>query len=210
VVSGTLSSAIDTDACFPVTDRVVRGRIGFAGRLSDPRKNVGLFLHTVALLRQRGHAVSAVLLGGSLAPEDAITVRRLGLADIVTIAGHVERDALPAFLQALDVFVVPSKQEGLCIAALEAMAAGCPVVSTHCGGPEEFVIDGRTGYLVGGDALALAGAVERIVEDRGLRERLSVGARQLAIERYGGGVVRDVFWRWFDAAFQVRSDRGLA
>ena len=61
-------------------------------------------------------------------------------------------------MQRWDLFVIPSHQEGLCISALEAMACGVPVVSTRCGGPEDFVLPDRTGLLVPHQAPALAAA----------------------------------------------------
>ena len=79
-------------------------------------------------------------------------------------------------IQRWDLFVIPSHQEGLCIAALEAMACGVPVVSTRCGGPEDFVIPGQTGELVPHESEAMASAIARICKDESLRHQLSKGA----------------------------------
>ena len=87
-------------------------------------------------------------------------------------------------LRSLDLFVLPSHQEGLCIAALEAMACGCPVVSTRCGGPEEFVIDGETGILVGFDPEEMAAAMLKVLGDRKLHARLAQGARDRVLRHY--------------------------
>lgn len=72
--------------------------------------------------------------------------RELGIAERVHLLGL--RDDIDRVLAAADLFVQPSLSEGLPLAILEAMAAGCPVVATRVGGTEEAVIDGETGLLV--------------------------------------------------------------
>jgi asparagine synthase (glutamine-hydrolysing) len=185
----------------PAPARVVPWRIGFTGRLNDPRKNIGLLLEAVALCLQRGRPVTAILIGGELLPRDRETLDRLGLQGNVEVHAHVQRDALPVLLQTLDAYVLPSTQEGLCIAALEAMACGCPVVSTRCGGPEEFVRDGETGYLIGFDAREMADAVEKVVADRAIRSALSEGAQRMVAARYSLQSAMSTFWRAFEKAF---------
>jgi len=101
---------------------------------------------------------------GALLSELAREAQRLGLAERVIFAGF-QRDVLP-FLQAADIFVLPSIQEGLSLSALEAMALGKPVVACRVGGTPEVVVDGRTGVLVSpGEPEELASALERLLED---------------------------------------------
>jgi glycosyltransferase involved in cell wall biosynthesis len=201
VVHGILRHPIERSLFSRDGARVVPGRVGFTGRLNDPRKNVSLFLEAVGLCRQRGLPVTGVLIGGELLPAAREGLERLGLQGAVEVHPHVPRPSLPSFLQTLDAYVVPSKQEGLCIAALEAMACGCPVVSTRCGGPEEFVADGETGYLTGFDAVEMANAIEKIFRDRPLRDKLSLGAERVIDTQYGEESSKAIFWRAFDAAF---------
>ena len=125
--------------------------------------------------------------------------RRSGLE--VAVKAQLSRERLASELQTFDVFVIPSHQEGLCIAALEAMASGCPAVSTRCGGPEDFVIEGQTGHLVASTPVALAAAVSSIVLDRGRREDLGQAARSLVMARYSKAAAEKTFWRCFNAAF---------
>jgi glycosyltransferase involved in cell wall biosynthesis len=104
-------------------------------------------------------------------------------------------------LRTLDVFVVPSHQEGLCIAALEAMACGCPVVSTRCGGPEEFVLNDETGFLVDADPVEMADAILRILRAPKLRRRLGTAAREKVIRDYSLARANGIFWHAFDEQF---------
>jgi glycosyltransferase involved in cell wall biosynthesis len=83
------------------------------------------------------------------------------------------RDDVADLLAACDVFVLPSRREGLGVAALEAMALARPVVASRVGGLAEAVEDGRTGLLVGpGDTAALAAALARLLREPELRARL--------------------------------------
>ncbi len=83
------------------------------------------------------------------------------------------RSDVPDLLEACDVFVLPSRREGLGVAALEAMARGRPVVASAVGGLAETVVTEQTGLLVApGDAAALAAALERLLADPALARRL--------------------------------------
>jgi glycosyltransferase involved in cell wall biosynthesis len=104
-------------------------------------------------------------------------------------------------LQTLDVFVLPSHQEGLCIAALEALACGVPVVATRCGGPEEFVIAGVSGKLVESRSESVAAAVQRLMRDENARAALAASARRLVEEHYSASRARGVFTQEFRRAF---------
>lgn len=160
------------------------GVLGFAGRIDDPRKNIALLFRAVALLKQRGVPVTLKLTGdasiglGELAGS-------LNIADRVEWAGWLDSGSLAGFYRSLDVFVIPSAQEGLGIVGVEAMASGIPVVSTRCGGPEDYVVDGKTGKLAGSTPEELADAIAWVVEDRDRRRELAENARTLVQNDYG-------------------------
>lgn len=184
-VSKVLPAPIDTEFFSPMSDNVVAKRVGFSGRLADPRKNLPLLLEALSLARNRGHALSAVLIGGGAGPELAGELQRRGLSDSVEVLTYLDRPALLAQLRKIDVFALPSHQEGLCIAALEAMACGVPVVSTRCGGPEDYVVDDQNGYLVNASPNEMAEALAKICDDRALRDKLGKGARSTVEQHYG-------------------------
>ena len=106
----------------------------------------------------------------------------LGVAARVDFLGR--RDDVPDVLAGFDVFAFPSLFEGLCLAVIEAQAAGVPVVATPVGGIRETVVDGETGLLVPlRDVGALARAIARLLDDRDEAERLAANARR-ASKRY--------------------------
>ncbi len=159
------------------------GVIGFAARINDPRKNVGLLLAAFAHARKT-LATLRLRLTGEPAPELRALSQRLGVGDAVEFTGALPDAALPDFYRSLDIFVIPSRQEGFGIVGVEAMACGVPVISTRCGGPEDFVADGRTGFLTGHDEHEIGRRILEIVQDRPLRRRLSDGARAAALAEY--------------------------
>src|SRR5262249_36859850 len=118
--------------------------------------------------------------------------RSLGIADRVAFLGH--RRDVPALLQVADLFVLPSLFEGLPLAALEAMAAGEPVIASRISGTDEAVADGTTGVLVPpGNPTALAQAIRTVLNDHGLAERLGAAGRaRVHAEFSAGQMVRAV------------------
>lgn len=179
-----LPMPIDSSLFVPDPAATMPLHIGFTGRFDDPRKNIGLMLKAMSLLKKRGLQVRASLIGVEATNSVSELIKQLGLEDQIICLPRLVGTEFIRQVQALDVFILPSHQEGLCISALEAMSCGVPVVSTRCGGPEEFVIDDLTGKLVGFDANLMANAIGEIVTDRAMRDRLSQGARKIVMERY--------------------------
>ncbi|MBX3027487.1 glycosyltransferase family 4 protein [bacterium] len=136
------------------------------------RKGIDVLLDALAALAARG--LRPLLWVAGEGPEGAALAaqaERCGVAAQVAWLG--QRDDVGDLLAAADVFVLPSRAEGLGVAALEAMAAGRPVVASAVGGLAEAVVDGRTGLLVPpGDAVALGAALERLLREPALRAAL--------------------------------------
>lgn len=200
-VRSVMPMPVNTNLFIPSPGARVKGRIGFSGRLDDPRKNLGLLLKSIACMRKAGHHVSALLIGGDPDQRLRRAIEQLGIGDALEFSPYVGPELLRDRLRTLDVFVLPSHQEGLCIAALEAMACGCPVVSTRCGGPEEFVIDSETGFLVNFDPIEMGEAIARIIGDEALRKRLAEGARALVLRNYSTSRAEEIFWAAFGEQF---------
>jgi len=115
----------------------------------------------------------------NVGPQAREFVRTHGLADSVTF--HGPTDDAPRLLRAADVFVLPSHFEALSVAAIEASAAGLPIVATAVGGIGDYMVDGVNGVLVPPrDPERLADALTRVMADPGLRGRLGREARTRA------------------------------
>ena len=195
-MDGVLYRPSDPQLFFPAPERRVPWRLGFSGRYSDPRKQIDLLLAVVQRLVRQGRPVQLELTGEADGSFLLPRLQALGIADRVHCHPLLPAAQLAATLQSWDLFVIPSHQEGLCIAALEAMACGIPVVSTRCGGPEDFVIPGQTGALVEGAPAAMAAsvvgamaeAITAICAQPQRRQRLGLGAAAW-IDRYASPLV---------------------
>lgn len=120
-------------------------QIGFLGTLNQPVKGLDILLRAVADLRTDFvlHAGGS----GKLLQSYKALSKELGIEQKCIFYGLVLPSQVPAFMSRLHFFVCASRSETFCVALAEAMAAGRPVVSTRCGGPEEFV-DESNGILV--------------------------------------------------------------
>ncbi len=109
----------------------------------------------------------------------------LGLTNEVIFLGHVSPDEIPSYLSQADIFVRPSRSEGLGNSFLEAMAAGLPVIGTPVGGITDFLKDGETGLFCEiENHNDLAEKIKLLSSDAGLSEKLSKNGRELVSANY--------------------------
>jgi len=154
-------------------------RVIFVGRL-DEAKGLDVLLDAFKILitRQAARACQLTIVGkGPLECQLHERARALGIAEWVRFAGEVMD--VPAYLSGCDIFVLPSRAEGVSNALLEAMASGLACIATDIPGNDVLIQHERNGLLVEEDAeVALAGAIHRLASDADLRERLGRAARQ--------------------------------
>jgi len=142
----------------------------------DPQKGLEVLIEAAA---QTPGVQFAIAGDGPERPALERQITRLGLDGRVRLLGR--REDAPDLLAACDLFVLPSRFEGLPVSVVEAMAAARPVVATAIGGTDEAVVDGETGLLVpAGDAGALARAVARIAGDGGRSAAMGAAGRERA------------------------------
>jgi glycosyltransferase involved in cell wall biosynthesis len=137
-----------------------------------PNKRLDTLIRAFANLADVYPDVNLMIMGGG---QERVMleelVRALDLDSRVRLRGHVENAS--AYLDALDIFVLPSRTEALGYVLLEAGLAGLPVVASDVGGIPEIIEDGRTGMLFpSGDVDALEAALRAYLESPELRARM--------------------------------------
>ncbi|TSA45457.1 glycosyltransferase family 1 protein [bacterium] len=111
--------------------------------------------------------------------------RGLNVDHLIEFVGEVSPDEIPEYLSQADLFVRPSRSEGLGSSFLEAMAAGLPVVGTAVGGIPDFLKDGETGFLAKvDDPKDLAQKIHLLLEDKNLYSKLSANGKKLVEKNY--------------------------
>ncbi len=144
------------------------------------KKGFASLIRACALLVERGRSFGCEIFGGGpLESELREQIAKLGLQERIQLPGAKPQHEIRQRLADASVFVMPSVPEAdggmdnLPTVIMEAMATGLPVVSTKIGGIPEMVVENETGFLVRPeDAVALAGAIEKVTNDRSLGQRL--------------------------------------
>ncbi len=155
----------------------------FSGRFIK-RKGVEYLLEAwKAVSGKFGNARLYLLGNGPLFEDMKGLANMLSISDKVVFKGHINN--VVDYLNASDIFVLPSLQEGMPNALLEAMACGLPPVATRIGGVEDIIQDEYNGILVKPeDAYDLAEGIIRLIEDEELRKRISENAYRTIKKNY--------------------------
>ncbi len=174
--------------------------IGTVGRLAIA-KNHPRLVEAAGILRDQGVQIQVVIAGEG--PERKRTedkISELGLQQQVTLLG--ERSDVPDLLAALDVFVLSSDREGHPLSALEAQAAGTPVVLTDAGGSADAVSKSDTGsggVLVERSAAALAVCLAELANQPRKLQEMSQFAQSYAVKYFDKSLMIDRYSAIFDA-----------
>jgi glycosyltransferase involved in cell wall biosynthesis len=117
-------------------------------------------------------------------------------------------DPISELLPAFDIFVMPSRVEGVPTSILEAMACGLPVIATDVGAVREVVEQGATGRMVApGNSGALADAISELLLNPQLRAQMGALARQRAVECYDVNICADKHQAAYELAQSVKPGR---
>ena len=115
----------------------------------------------------------------------ALMINRNGLGQYVTLEGSINQDRIRDYYRQADIFVLASFAEGVPVVLMEAMAMEIPCISTFVAGIPELIRSDIDGILVPpSDDLALAAAIQRLIDDHALRRRLGAAGRLRVIEKY--------------------------
>ncbi|MHA2061006.1 MAG: glycosyltransferase family 4 protein [Candidatus Sifarchaeia archaeon] len=163
--------------------------VGFVGRLGVEWKNEPLVYKLVGELSKQIEGLTLLVVGG---PYDGksdtfdkakkLAIELGGATDIRFLGS---RDDVPAILPAMDVYLVPSKEEPFGRVVIEGMAAGLPVVGSNNGGIPEMIIDGQSGFLRSPEDLdSGVTIVKRLLEKPELRKQIGKNARERVEEHF--------------------------
>lgn len=179
----------------PRQPREARARLGlpddgpvvsYVGKLV-PRKGVDTLVEAIGLLARRPAGAPLLVAAGigELRPALERRAAELGVADRIRFIGKVGHDEVGWVMAAGDLFVLPSRSEGLPTVVCEAMNVGRAVVATAVDGTPEIVRDGETGLLVPpSDPPALAAALARVLDEPGLARRMGEEALRIGRAEY--------------------------
>jgi glycosyltransferase involved in cell wall biosynthesis len=168
----------------PQSKRVV----GMLGRL-DPQKGQEEFIRTFPILLKHQTNLRFVIAGDETEGQQGFKKNLRDLSIELGVSDEVQfipfTDAVPEFMSAIDIFVLPSHAETFGVVLVEAMAMGKAIVATNSGGVPEIITDGTTGLLIPPrDGQALADALLRLLKDQQLRSSFSLEARADALKRF--------------------------
>ncbi len=153
----------------------------FLGRIGD-RKGVPELVQALARLGSSSSWCATIAGDGDIAPFEA-QIAAQGLGDRVAFPGWAGPEDVERLLASADILVLPSHNENLPLSVIEGMAHGLAVVTTPVGAVPDIIADGETGLLCPpGDAIQLAGALQRVVDDAVLRAKLGRSARAFHAE----------------------------
>ena len=180
-----------------------RFAVGWIGRMTAVKRTDDVL---VAFKRLREEGIDAVLCmvgDGPDRPELERRAHELGVVRDTLFLGYQE-DVAP-FYAAFDALVLPSSNEGTPVSAIEALAAGRPVVATRVGGVPDVVQEGRDGFLVDPGATDdLAERLTRLARDPDLRERMGAAGRERVLPRYAVARLIDDVDRLYRSLLRAR------
>ena len=186
-----LYNGLDLERLRPAAGPRERGVVVAVGRLIE-KKGFTDLVEATRILAAGGSDLRTVIVGDGPERERLeAQIARAGLGGRVELVPALTQDEVLGLIGSATAFALPcvigadGDRDGLPTVLLEAMALGTPAVSTTVAGVPEMIEDGAGGLLVGQrDPAALAGALDRLLADDGLRERLAAGALEAMHERF--------------------------
>lgn len=127
------------------------------------------------------------IIGGTGKEKESIEqkINQYNINEYIDLVGWVDGIKKIELLKKSDLFVLPSHNEGLPVAILEAISYGLPVISTNVGSIDEAVINDYNGYLIeSGDIDSLEEALIKVIESSEIRNELSINAKNMAVDKF--------------------------
>lgn len=201
---GPIGNPVDTELFRPPADdqRFGHRTIGFIGVLGD-RKGAQVVLEALSILRSRPGTrdVRALFVGPyydeAYEERFTATVNELGLNDVVDVTGFTQ--SVAEHVHQMTVMALPSNQEGLPGALVEALSCGLPAVVTEVGAMGDVVRAAEAGHVIERSADALATAIESVMRSEGTWRELSQNARAFALSEFSINSVQSRYLQRLDS-----------
>lgn len=183
------------------------------GRLIDLKGTIYLIEAMPEILKKIPDVLLIIIGAGPESQKLEQRISELGVQEQVIMAGLIERDRLPLYYHAADVFVLPSldldgRTEGLGVVLLEAMAVGCPVIGSNVGGIPDIIADGENGFLVPSrDSLILAEKIIEIVSNRSLADKFRYNGKISIKEKFSWDIIVQNFFSIYKDTIKSWEDR---
>ena len=180
----TIANGIDIPETVPARDNRETLHLLCLGRIE---KEKGMHHAVKAIAEFKTENVKLDIVGtGPYLDELKLLITKLGIDEMVSCHGRVEDDELSELFALADIYVMPTtRQEGLPLTILEAMANGLPVIASNIGGISGVIKDEEDGVLIKpGDVAELIEAIRLLKNDEDKRLRLSAAARKTIEDRY--------------------------
>lgn len=189
---------------FAGPEAVVFGSVGRMAEVKDYPTLIGAFVQMLRQQPERAERARLVIVGDGVARADCLRqLDESGFAHLAWLPG--ERHDIPELMRAFDVFVLPSKNEGISNTILEALASGLPVVATAVGGNVELVETGVNGTLVeAGDVTGMAQALLGYLDAPVRIAEEGARARHDAERRYSIPVMAEAYAAVYDKTLTGR------
>ncbi len=172
------------------------------GRYKDPRKNASMLIKAFALIKKQMPHVWLYVAGENFDQSIKDMKEYKDYASSIVEWGYVSEEELQVLYAGAYLFLITSHQEGLCIAGLQALSHGVPVVSTDCGGIADYVISGRSGYIVSiNDARGMAGIVIELLRSPRRMSMMAEWSREIIKLEYNKGCIDRELQKAFIASY---------
>jgi glycosyltransferase involved in cell wall biosynthesis len=175
-----------------------------AGRLSWA-KGHEVLIRAIQQLAEDFARVHCLIAGdGEMRDSLENDIQKFGLRGRVILIGHLSRPDVLSLIKAADIFVMPSRTEGTPIALLEAAVLRRPILASRVGGVPELIRDEEEGLLVPADQpSALAKSLRRLIQDKGLAERLTENAYRKVVTEFSLDAQADFTVQSYNKALQA-------
>ncbi len=173
-----------------------------ASRVTE-RKGLNYLIEAIAILTPKYPELRLKVMGDGNAKESLESlVKEKGLEETVQFLGRIPREATKGYYQEASLFVLPSLNEGMSNAMLEALASGLPIVSTPTGGAAELVMEGKNGKIIPEKSVeAIAAAIEMFLQNKALVTEYGAESRRRA-ELQGWDKIAVSFKKVLESSFR--------